>query len=458
VTVLALSGMPAALAGLRRTVVMGVLNVTPDSFSDGGLFVDVDVAVEHARSQVAQGADLVDVGGESTRPGATRIPVSEELDRVLPVIRELAAAGVIVSIDTMRAEVAREAVAVGAAIVNDVSGGLADPQMLELLTELDVPYVAMHWRGHSADMDQLARYDDVVSDVRAELADRLVALNRAGVDLRRVVLDPGLGFAKTAAHNWQLLRGLSELTSLGRPLLLGASRKRFLGELLADSSGPRPVTGRDRATDAVTALAAARGVWGVRVHDAGGSRDAIEVARSWPIADVAAGQPSGYSSHRGPSAHGSGPASGRGATETGPDRGSPHGTGAASTTGGARPAWGDRIVLTGVRAWGHHGVFEHERAEGQEFVVDVVLDLGSIASAAEHDDLGRTVDYGLVAETLVALIEGPPVDLVETLAESMAQRCLSFSGVRSVDLTLHKPQAPIRVPFGDVAVRVVRRR
>lgn len=277
-------GLPGPLAGLRRTVVMAVLNVTPDSFSDGGRFVDVEVALAHARAQVAAGADLVDVGGESTRPGAGRIPIGEELDRVLPVVSALAGEGIAVSIDTMRAEVARAAVAAGAVLVNDVSGGLADPDMYAFLTEVPVPYVAMHWRGHSADMDALARYDDVLADVRAELAARLEAVAAAGVDPARVVLDPGLGFAKTAAHNWQLLAGLATLASLGRPILVGASRKRFLGELLADASGPRPVDQRDPATDAISALAAAAGAWAVRVHDVRGSRDAVAVAAAWRAA------------------------------------------------------------------------------------------------------------------------------------------------------------------------------
>jgi dihydropteroate synthase len=207
--------------------------------------------------------------------------VAVELDRVLPVITALAAEGVVVSIDTMRAEVARAAVATGARLVNDVSGGLADPDMLGFLTECDVPYVAMHWRGHSTDMDALAHYDDVVVDVCAELADRLAALAAAGVDPGRVVLDPGLGFAKTSEHNWALLRGIPALQALGRPVLVGASRKRFLGELLADDRGPRPVTQRDAATDAITALAAAAGAWAVRVHDVRGSRDAVAVAGAW---------------------------------------------------------------------------------------------------------------------------------------------------------------------------------
>ncbi|MGB7981770.1 MAG: dihydropteroate synthase [Candidatus Nanopelagicales bacterium] len=279
---------------LRRTLVMSVLNVTPDSFSDGGRFVDTEVALAHALAQVAAGADVIDVGGESTRPGAARIPIGEELTRVMPVIEALVGHGVVVSIDTMRAEVARAAVEAGAALVNDVSGGLADPGMHRWIAEADVPYIAMHWRGHSTHMDALADYDDVVAQVCAELRARLDELDAAGVDAARVVLDPGLGFAKTAAHNWALLAGLADLQAMGHPVLIGASRKRFLGELLGGPDRPRPVDQRDAATDAVTALAAAAGAWAVRVHHVRGSRDAIAVAGAWrdaAVTDSSGGQP-----------------------------------------------------------------------------------------------------------------------------------------------------------------------
>ena len=275
-------GLPPALADLDRTLVMGILNVTPDSFSDGGRWADADSAVERGLRLHAEGADLVDVGGESTRPGAGRISIDEELGRVLPVVQGLATAGVPVSIDTMRAEVADACVSAGAVLVNDVSGGRADPGMLPWLATCDVPYVAMHWRGPSDVMEDLATYDDVVTEVRDELAARLDALMQAGVDPERVVLDPGLGFAKRSPHNWEILRQLDALDQLGCPLLVGASRKRFLGDLLADDKGePRPFDGRDAAGDAVTALAAAAGVWGVRVHEVGASRDAVLVARVW---------------------------------------------------------------------------------------------------------------------------------------------------------------------------------
>lgn len=274
-----LLGLPGRLAELGRTLVMGVVNVTPDSFSDGGTYLATDAAVAHGLELRDEGADVVDVGGESTRPGAHRVDEAEELRRVLPVVRELASAGVVVSVDTMRASVAEAALAAGASIVNDVSGGLADEAMAAVVAEAEVPYVAMHWRGHSIDMASRAVYEDVVDDVARELSGRLDALTDQGVDPRRVVLDPGLGFAKVAHQSWTLLAHVDELAKLGRPLLVGASRKGFLGELLAGPSGePRPAEERDAATAAVSALLAAQGVWGVRVHDVRATADAVRVA------------------------------------------------------------------------------------------------------------------------------------------------------------------------------------
>jgi len=264
---------------------MGVLNVTPDSFSDGGRHLDPDLAVAHGRRLTEEGADLVDVGGESTRPGASRPTEDEELRRVLPVVSMLAADGVRVSVDTMRAAVAVAAVEAGAVLVNDVSGGAADPAMLSAVAGLGVPYVVMHWRGHSATMQQRSTYADVVTDVLGELRARLAAAAAAGVDPARTVVDPGIGFAKTSEHNWELLGRLPELGALGHPLLVATSRKRFLGELLAD--GPlgegvlRPPAERDDATTATSALAAAHGAWCVRVHAVRASADAVRVAARW---------------------------------------------------------------------------------------------------------------------------------------------------------------------------------
>jgi dihydropteroate synthase len=267
------AGLPRRLAEIDRCLVMGVVNVTPDSFSDGGLWLDPDDAIRQGLALVADGADLVDVGGESTRPGAGRISVAEELRRVLPVVAGLADAGVVVSIDTMRSEVADEALACGASLVNDVSGGLADPGMPELAADARVPFIAMHWRGPSDRMDQLAVYDDVVAEVRDELARRVEALVAAGVDEERIVLDPGFGFAKRAEHGWALLAHLDVLVALGRPLLVGTSRKRFLADAVAGDSQQR-----DAATAATSALAAAAGAWAVRVHEARASADAVRVA------------------------------------------------------------------------------------------------------------------------------------------------------------------------------------
>lgn len=257
-------------------LVMGVVNVTPDSFSDGGRYLDPAAAIAHGLALVADGADIVDVGGESTRPGAARVAVAEELRRVVPVVRALAVEGVRVSIDTMRAAVAAAALDAGATIVNDVSGGLADAEMPGLVAASGARFVMMHWRGHSARMDDLAVYGDVVADVRGELAARVAALTEAGVAPDQIVLDPGLGFAKQAEHNWEILRRLDELRALGYPVMLGASRKRFLGALLPEGA---PVEQRDLATAVLSALVAGHGLWAVRVHDVRSTRVALDIAR-----------------------------------------------------------------------------------------------------------------------------------------------------------------------------------
>jgi dihydropteroate synthase len=271
------SGLPNHLAETTRTLVMGVLNVTPDSFSDGGKFSETEIAVSHALQMIADGADLIDIGGESTRPGAERISVQTELDRVIPVISELTKQNIPVSIDTMRAEVASAAVSAGACIVNDVSGGKADPDMFKFLATNQVPYIMMHWRGHSTEMMNLTNYDDVVLDVCDELQAQVNNAVSAGVALNRIVLDPGIGFAKTTEQNWPILAQLDELQNLGLPLLIGASRKKFLGELLAKDGVARETDGREAATAAITTLMAAQQVWAVRVHDVKSSADAVRV-------------------------------------------------------------------------------------------------------------------------------------------------------------------------------------
>jgi dihydropteroate synthase len=265
-----------------RLVVMGVLNVTPDSFSDGGRYTDLDAAVDHAREMVADGADLIDVGGESTRPGALRVEAEVEARRVLPVIEGLVAEGIAVSVDTYRAAVAELAIAAGASVVNDVSGGLGDPDMARVVRDAGCPWILMHWRGHSERMTELAHYGDVVADVRRELLERVDAALAAGVDDDQLVLDPGLGFAKTAEHNWALLAHFDSLVGLGMPVLLAASRKSFLGSVLAEGSGDaqvsRPTDGREDATTALTMFGAMNGAWAVRVHAVRPSVDAALVA------------------------------------------------------------------------------------------------------------------------------------------------------------------------------------
>jgi dihydropteroate synthase len=261
---------------------MGILNVTPDSFSDGGSYFDARRAIARGLALAGYGADIVDVGGESTRPGALSVPPAEELLRILPVVRELAAAGVFVSVDTMHAVVAAAALDAGARMVNDVSGGLADPLMAKTVAAAGVPYVAMHWRAPSREMRRHAVYADVVADVTAELRQRVAALTADGVGEGQILLDPGLGFAKRPAHDWALLAHLGVLRDLGFPVLVGASRKSFIGALLGngDPAGV-PAAARDAATAALSALAAAAGARCVRVHDVPSSLDAVRVAAEW---------------------------------------------------------------------------------------------------------------------------------------------------------------------------------
>ncbi|WFB08149.1 dihydropteroate synthase [Streptomyces sp. LX-29] len=272
---------PAGLPQWDRCAVMGVVNVTPDSFSDGGQWFDTELAVKHGLELMRAGADLVDVGGESTRPGAPRVDEVEELRRVIPVVRELAAAGAVVSVDTTRAAVAERAVEAGAALVNDVSGGRADPAMVPLVAAARVPFVVMHWRGQSLDMNNRAVYTDVVAEVLAELRTSLDAAVAGGIEPDRIIVDPGLGFAKNAEHDLALVAHLARLRALGHPLLVAASRKRFLGRVLADGENALPpARERDAATAAVSAIAAREGAWAVRVHEVRASADAVRVARA----------------------------------------------------------------------------------------------------------------------------------------------------------------------------------
>lgn len=267
------------------TLVMGIVNATPDSFSDGGQWEKPDAAVAQGMRLAFAGADVIDVGGESTRPGAERVDPDVELARVLPVVAGLVEQGLTVSIDTMRANVAHAAVQAGATIVNDVSGGLADPDMARVVAQSDCDFVAMHWRAHSDRMDAQDSYDDVVKEVADELNQRITALHAAGVPRERIIIDPGLGFSKVGDNNWALLAHLEVLQGMGQRVLVGASRKRFVGVVAAREQAPeqRP-SDRDFATTAITTLCAQRGVWGVRVHNARAAHDAIQVVSAWQMA------------------------------------------------------------------------------------------------------------------------------------------------------------------------------
>jgi len=265
------------LQPIGRTRVMGVINVTPDSFSDGGQWMDADAAIKHGLDLTSDGADLVDVGGESTRPGAIRIDAAEELRRIIPVVRVLAEEGVTVSVDTMRAEVAEAALQAGALMINDVSGGRADPNIFAVAAAAGVPTVVMHWRGHSTQMQSLTEYHQLVPDVIAELAKQVDAALAAGVARDHIIVDPGLGFSKTGEQNWSVLSQLDQFIGLGFPLMIAASRKRFLGELLGSGAELRPVDEREAATVAISTAAAQAGAWAVRVHEPKASADAVRV-------------------------------------------------------------------------------------------------------------------------------------------------------------------------------------
>ena len=256
------------------TLVMGVLNVTPDSFSDGGRWAGTEAAVRHAIDLRDEGADLIDVGGESTRPGAGRVSPQAEQDRVLPVITELTRLGIMTSVDTLNARTAERSADAGVDIINDVSGGLADPGMAEVVARTGLPYIAMHWRGHAGTMDSLSTYDDVVATVVAELTERVAALEKAGVQRSQIILDPGLGFSKDAGQNWRVFARLDAFTPLGLPVMVGASRKRFLAGVLPDDAA---IVDRDLPTAVLSVLAAQAGAWAVRVHDVAGTRTALNV-------------------------------------------------------------------------------------------------------------------------------------------------------------------------------------
>ncbi|WP_072314994.1 dihydropteroate synthase [Agrococcus sp. Marseille-P2731] len=405
-----------------ETEVWGILNVTPDSFSDGGRYVDPGAAIAHARRLRAQGADVIDIGGESTRPGAAPIDPAEERARILPVVEELVREGVRVSVDTIHASTARAAMAAGAEIINDVTAGLHDPEMLRTVAEGGARIVLMHSRGIDVTVD--THYDDVVREVVRHLDERRRAAIAAGIARDRIVLDPGFGFSKEADDNWRLLAGLDRVIGLGAAVLVGTSRKRFLGELLAAGA---TLEERDAATAATSLLAAqTSSSVSVRVHDVASTVAALSALER---------------THR---AIGEAHASAR------PD------WSIALPLPAAERRTGE-IALTGIRARGHHGVLPQERRDGQEFVVDARLEL-DLSGAIASDDVGDTVHYGELAEQLVDAVERDPLDLIETLADRLAEVCLAHPLVRRASVTVHKPAAPIAVPFDDVAVTVHRER
>lgn len=387
------------------TQIMGVLNVTPDSFSDGGAYTHLDSAISHALEMSRQGADIIDVGGESTRPGAARIDPEEEQRRVLPVISALSAHGLTLSIDTVNASTAELAMQAGASMINDVSGGTEDPNMRKVAAATDASYIAMHWRGVPDPAHQRSHYDDIVGEVRvhlSRLADHALA---AGISPDKLVLDPGFGFDKTAKQSWRLLSHLWALRELGYPLVVGVSRKRMIAEALAEAQVTDSLQARDHATAAVSALAAQAGAWAVRVHDVNATAAALAAVRAL----------------------------------------------------GADGNTSDVITLSGLEVIANHGVLESERNNPQPFVIDAQL-FTSLHGAGSTDDLGKTVNYAELASALRETATRAPVDLIETLAERLAAVSLGFAGVREARVTVHKPQAPINAPFEDVSVTVHRTR
>ena len=470
------------------TLVMGIVNVTPDSFADD-VHRGVTAAIDYAIELAAQGADIIDVGGESTRPGATRVTAAEELARVVPVVEALAGAGIAVGVDTVRAEVALAAVRAGARLVNDVSGGLADPAILEVVADHPVGYVLQHWRTFA---DHRSTHVDVVEEVRAELSARAERALAAGLDPARLILDPGVGFGKTAEQNWALVARAADIGALGYPVLWGVSRKRFLTRAYDRATDPWE---RDAAGTAVTTLLARAGAWGIRTHAVAAARTAVAVAE---LAREGVGQRGRFFvSHtagggtrvgqRGRSCL-SHTAGGGGTNSCVPDvpvpdvpvpdlpRTVPDAPPGGGTVPGVPPGGGgtnrtvpgvpprpatpddlsrlpalDEISVTGIEVWAHHGVFDHERRDGQPFVVDLTWWLDSTA-AGGSDDLADTIDYGAVAEFVRELVGSDPVDLIETVVRRLQEGLLARFPMEFVRVVVHKPSAPLTVPFADVAL------
>lgn len=427
------------------TEIFGILNVTPDSFSDGGKFDTVAAAVRHAEHMLAAGATIIDIGGESTRPGSTRVTPAEEQRRILQVVREVSQLGAVVSVDTLHASTAELALAAGAQIINDVSGGLHDPAMYQIVAAAGAKYVLGHWRGIPDPQHRRSNYDNVTAEVAAQLNRLANAAQAAGVAPEKIIVDPGLGFDKTAAQCWQLLHELGQLQQLGYPVLIGLSRKRMIAAALQEVAvdAAAALATKDLASAVANVLAVQQGAWAVRTHDVAATTQALAVWHNFTAAVPRTVQPQ------------------TGARTVQPQTGAPTVqpqtavTTAAATVTAAVP--NDTIFLSGLEVYAHHGVFAAEKTTGQTFLIDAVLELDFAAGNAA-DEITRTVNYGEVAAALHAAAAADPVDLLETLAERLAKVCLSFTGVAAVTVTVHKPEAPITVPFGDVGITITRRR
>lgn len=414
--------------------VLGIINATPDSFSDGNRFNAVEDAVARAEELTRLGAHVIDVGGESTRPGAVEVGTAEEQRRTIPIIRELSSRGITVSVDTIRAATAEAAVLAGARYVNDVSGGTYDSAMLDTVARLTanidgVHYIVGHWRGIPDPGHGRSHYGDIVHEVATELT-RLVRLaSEAGIPESNIIVDPGLGFDKTPDQCWEILRRIDEIHALGYPILIGASRKRMLADICASTAPATegsehfdvPLATRDLATSVVSALCARAGVWGVRVHEVQGTVQALNVEAAW------------------------------GSAPSKPAQGSPVPTKLPITPANRYAT----ITLTGLEVFAYHGVYEFERASGQQFIIDVSVQVDVAATA---DDIGATVHYGELAEAIGQGVAENPVDLIETVADRVANIALSYPAVTQTTVTVHKPEAPITVPFSDVSVTVTRER
>lgn len=424
------------------TEIFGILNVTPDSFSDGGKFDTVAAAVAHAEHMLAAGATIIDIGGESTRPGSTRITPAEEQRRILQVVREVSQLGAVVSVDTLHASTAELALAAGAQIINDVSGGLHDPAMYQTVAAAGAKYVLGHWRGIPDPQHRRSNYDNVTAEVTAQLHRLAAAAQAAGVAPEQIIVDPGLGFDKTAAQCWQLLHELGQLQQLGYPVLIGLSRKRMIAAALQEAAveAAAELAAKDLASAVANVLAVQQGAWAVRTHDVAATKQALAVWHNFTAAVPLTAQLQ------------------TGARTVQPQTAVPAAatvTTAATTVTAAAP--NDTIFLSGLEVYAHHGVFAAEKTTGQTFLIDAVLELDFAAGNAA-DEITRTVNYGKVATALHAAAAADPVDLLETLAERLAAVCLSFAGVAAATVTVHKPEAPITVPFGDVGITITRRR